>query len=625
MVNFEKIKQHGNKIYPNGVDSWCYAELGKDIVAITQCPVAFFNAGASGSDIENWTESIPQNSATQGLTHFRFAFRKDENGNNVGCIYNPSNPTYCDADFFGKFPTTPYVPLRNTLQTFCSMMGIRAILWHQGETDSERHGGSDFVYYGTNFNILKNRVQTDFRDENNNPQTGLSWFVSKVSWWRSFPDDDDKPIPIWSDQINSNLINQQSILGNNNSIGANTDNIRMQSNPNNPTDSTRARKRNGFNVHFSNYGLRMLADKWLDAQPWTGNPISGKPLLPITITASTVNAGNYNLSAPTGYAEYIWVIDGKLFSNYIAKGRTLSDVKLFSNQTIMCYVSKYSDLNEQNFFACQPVAIGRETPSFYPDFLTFDSPENDFLFTPSPIDQKAYNFINATNAVKNNGTPPDGTKVNYQAGKAIILENGFNVQSGTTFKAEIITFEDSPQTWFSDNIGNGSGSSNVTNNVLSINGTGSLGGTSDDIHFYNSVYSGDVTITARIDAMSTSNGQRAGIMIRNTNDSDSGFYELIIDGNGNVGKLKRKNAGETADIWGFAQCPTSGSWIKIEKAGNTITCFFRPTDSFNWLEIVGWDEHSDNNFSANFQIGFVAYSGASATFSNISISGAVVN
>ena len=622
-VDFEKIGQNGNNIYPNGADSWCYAELGKDIITATQCPVAFFNAGASGSEIDNWVESIPQNLTTKGLTHFRFSFRTDSNGNRVPCIYDPSNPNFCPDDFFGRFPTIPYVPLRNTLQTFCSMMGVRAILWHQGETDSERrHGNTDFSYYETSFNIVKNRIQSDFKDANNNNQAGLSWFVSKVSFWRSYL---NTPNTGWNDKTNANLIYWQGQLGmqGNNHIGAVTDNIGMQSNPTNINDYTRAL--GNYNVHFSNYGLRLLADSWLASQPWTGNPIIGKPLLPITVTASYANLGtnDYNLSAPAGYAEYIWVISNGLFSNYIGKGRTLNDVRLYgSNQVVMCYVSKSTDPNEMNFFACQPFSIGSFSPSIYPDFLTFDSPYRDFLTTPSPIDQKAYNVINATNAVKNNGT-----KVNYQAGKSIILENGFNAEKGTTFKAEIITLnEPLPLTWSSVNIGNlGSGTSTTSIGTLSITGYGALGGTSDNIHYYTAYYTSDVNIIARIDGMSSTSGQQAGIMIRNSLSSNATFYEFVIDGNGSVSKIKRRNTGDNAILVGNAVCPASGSWIRIDKIGNTIKCYFKPNDTSNWIPVIGWDDHSDNNISGSYTVGIVAYNSASAIFSNISVNGVPVN
>lgn len=613
---FTKILQSGNRIFPNGVDSWCYAVLGKDIQATTQVPIAFFNAGASGSDVENWTESIPQNSVTNGITHFRFA------------------PPFAPNDVFGNNPTTPYTPFRNTLQMFNSIMGIRAVLWHQGETDAElkrpdAYPSQNFSYYQSALQTLIQQSRSDFKDENNNNQNNLSWFISKVSFWRSYSDDptNTNPNPNWSDQITSNLKPKQvAVAGqSNNFLGADTDGIGMKSSyaPNSVNDSTRAQ--GSFNVHFSNKGLKLLSDKWLASQPWQGNPIKGKPLFPITITQ--VSSGIYSLTAPLQpngqpYAKYFWVQNGSSLTNYIGDSRNLENVNLYAG-SITCYVSKSADPNEMNFFACQPVYMG--LPNLgnppCPTFLTYDSPNDDFLTTPSPIDQKANNVINATNAVKNNGTT-----VNYKAGKAIILENGFKADASTIFKAEIIGCDNVPlQTWFSDNVGSGSGSSSLSSGVLSINGNGSLGGTNDNIHYYHSTYSGDVNIIAKIEGISTTDGHRAGIMIRNSIADNSGFYEFIIDGNGNVGKLKRKNVGDGAGFYGYAQCPTSGSWIKIEKIGNTIKCYFKPDDTYNWLEVIGWDDHADNNFNSSFQIGFVAYSGASATFSNISVNGTPIN
>jgi len=618
------IPRQAITIFPNGTDSWCYAVLGKDMQATTQVPIAFFNAGASGSDVENWAESIPQNTNTKGLTHFRFA--RDNQG--IGCIYDPQNPDYCSSDMFGNYPTTPYTPFRNTLQMFNSIMGIRAVLWHQGETDAERkrpdtYPSQDFSYYQNALQTLIQQSRLDFKDENNNSQTSLSWFISKVSFWRSYPDNPMSTNPNWNDQITSNLIPKQvAVAGQgNNHLGADTDGIGMQSSPS-VNDSTRSQ--GSFNVHFSNKGLKLISDKWLASQPWQGNPIKGKPLLPITITQ--VSGGLYNLTAPLQangqpYAKYFWVKDGTSLTNYIGDSQTLENVNLYAG-SLTCYVSKSADSNEMNFFACQPVYMGLPNLGSppCPTFLTYDSPNDDFSTTPSPIDQKANNVINATNAIKNNGTT-----VNYKAGKAMILENGFKADASTVFKAEIIGCDNVPvQTWFSDNVGSGSGSS-LLSGVLSINGNGSLGGTNDNIHYYHSTYSGDVNIIAKIEGISTTDGHRAGIMIRNSIADNSGFYEFIIDGNGNVGKLKRKNTGDGAGFYGYAQCPTSGSWIKIEKTGNTIKCYFKPDDTYNWLEVIGWDDHTDNNFNSSFQIGFVAYSGATATFINITVNGTPVN
>lgn len=593
MDMFHKMQQNFIRIFPNGVNSWCYAVLGKDMQAVTQVPIMFFNAGAESTTIGNWIESIDG-----GSTYNRY----------TGGLYK-------------EVSGLPYLGLRNTLQMFASIMGVRSILWHQGESDADQNA-PNYDYYVQKMNQLIGQVEEDFKDENNNNIGNLTWYISQVSWYGA-----DKNAN-YAGKKNQNLIDKQvSLVDNvNKKTGAITDVIEMKSNPNNTNDFTRAPDgQYNQNVHCSDYGLYLLGQKWLNAQVWNGNPIKSKPLLPITITQ--VSGGLYNLTAPLQpngqyYAKYFWVKTGNSLTNYIGDSQTLENVNLYAG-SITCYVSKSADPNEMNFFACQPVYMGLPNLGSppCPTFLTYDSPNDDFLTTPSPIDQKANNVINATNAIKNNGTT-----VNYKAGKAIVLENGFKADASTIFKAEIIGCDNVPiQTWFSDNVGSGSGSSSLSSGVLSISGNGSLGGTNDNIHYYHSTYSGDVNIIAKIEGISTTDGHRAGIMIRNSIADNSGFYEFIIDGNGNVGKLKRKNAGDGAGFYGYAQCPTSGSWIKIEKTGNTIKCYFKPDDTYNWLEVIGWDDHTDNNFNSSFQIGFVAYSGASATFSNISVNGTPIN
>ncbi|MDZ7896977.1 MAG: hypothetical protein U5N85_02955 [Arcicella sp.] len=230
--------------------------------------------------------------------------------------------------------------------------------------------------------------------------------------------------------------------------------------------------------------------------------------------------------------------------------------------------------------------------------------------------QQASESITANNQIIN-------SKVTYKAGQNINLNEGFiaDSQTGTVFRA----FIQGCISWQSSNIGSGSGSSITSNNTLIINGNGSLGGTSDNVHFYHTPASSDVSIIARINSMNPNNGERAGIMIRTNTNDNSPFYEFIIDGNGNVGKLKRKNTGDNVDFVGFAACPTSGSWIRLDKTGNTIKCYIKTDDSASWAEVVGFDDHNDNNLGGSFEVGFVAYAGASAIFSNITINGNPIN
>ena len=109
----------GNAIGPTGHSNWCYTVLGNQI-ASQGIPVAFFNTAAQGSSIQNWEES------SRGLT--------------PTTVFDASL-TFCNYDVGTSGPYQgsvgePYATFKKTLKYFGSLFGIRAVLWHQGESDN---------------------------------------------------------------------------------------------------------------------------------------------------------------------------------------------------------------------------------------------------------------------------------------------------------------------------------------------------------------------------------------------------------------------------------------------------------------------------------------------------------
>ena len=237
----------------------------------------------------------------------------------------------------------------------------------------------------------------------------------------------------------------------------------------------------------------------------------------------------------------------------------------------------------------------------------------------------AVQSITATNQIIN-------ANVTYKAGNNINLNPGFNVNAdpSTVFRAYIEGC--SSDFWQASLVGNGSGTSSLSNGVLTMKGNGSVpvGASNDNFIFHHIQKTGDVSVIARINNITAVDGMRAGIMMRTNMKSDSKFYEFILDGNANVGKLKRRNAGGNTEFVGFAPSPTNETWLKMEKVGNTIKCYVRTDSNPNWNELVGFDDHSDNDLGSPFQIGFVAYNSNNSqscdvTFDNISINGVPLN
>jgi catechol 2,3-dioxygenase-like lactoylglutathione lyase family enzyme len=129
-------------IYPVGVTSWCWAELGDKIAKRLNVPVFFLNAAWSGTDSESWVASMDSLG-----TH-------DQNRK---CV--------------------PYGFLHRSIQFYRNVLGLRAVLWHQGEADSFRNdlnaSGVPIDYFGN--------MQKVIAASKEQAGSKLAWVVSQAS------------------------------------------------------------------------------------------------------------------------------------------------------------------------------------------------------------------------------------------------------------------------------------------------------------------------------------------------------------------------------------------------------------------------------------------------------------
>jgi hypothetical protein len=185
-----------------------------------------------------------------------------------------------------------------------------------------------------------------------------------------------------------------------------------------------------------------------------------------------------------------------------------------------------------------------------------------------------------------------------------------------------------PSGWTSGDIGSAAGCTQNSSGVLTLQGSGSVGGTDDIFHWIYKSMSGDFTMIAKINNLPAVNGQRSGIMIRSNTDSNAQFYTLIQDGNANVGQLKRDSNGGTGGLYSYAPSAVNQTWIKIVKTGTSIKAY-HSTDS-NPEVNNQWDENfnltgtspTTLDFGTNYLIGLVTYGTVNqTTFTNITING----
>ncbi len=122
----------GKRVFPMAESSWGWGELGDYIVSRYNVPVAFYVTGWDGSTIDNW--------------------QKTANG------LPTCNAYYCTENWVNL---QPYTNLKNVLQYYGSVAGVRAILWHQGEAEGDV-AQDDIPQYANRFRDLVQRARQDF-------------------------------------------------------------------------------------------------------------------------------------------------------------------------------------------------------------------------------------------------------------------------------------------------------------------------------------------------------------------------------------------------------------------------------------------------------------------------------
>ncbi|HEX9958501.1 MAG TPA: sialate O-acetylesterase, partial [Fibrella sp.] len=209
-----------------GQSAWCWGRLGDLLAQQYNVPVLFINTAWAGTTIRNWIESFD-----------------DKVTKNIFAIGTP----------FENMPRgMPYGNLRIALRYYCSLQGLRAILWHQGETDNIPLNLEREEYR----RLLQSLIDKTRTDTNRYP----AWLLARASRaskldgtcfqnCKGNQDCIDKCPFVFenSDKITGGQTDIINSFNNNVYAGPFTDNIQ----PNRPDG-----------VHFSGEGLIQLAQAW---------------------------------------------------------------------------------------------------------------------------------------------------------------------------------------------------------------------------------------------------------------------------------------------------------------------------------------------------------------------------
>ena len=237
-----------NGIAPRGYSSWCWGRLGDLLAQRLNVPILFFNSAFTGTSVRNWAESA------------------------LGV------PTLSDyvPDYYET--RQPYISLKVALSNYASLVGMRAILWHQGETDN--YANTPGVLYAARLQTVIQQSRIDFGKP-------IPWVVARTSR---------------DDYLGSNaaiIDAQNKVIAGGNGVyaGPNTESIQVP------------RSRPPYNdfVHFDNDGLRQVADAWnsslTDAFFSSTTPTLSSPAPAISVSCPGGNAVQFTV---TNYDNVAW-------------------------------------------------------------------------------------------------------------------------------------------------------------------------------------------------------------------------------------------------------------------------------------------------------------------------------
>ncbi len=193
-------------IGPRGLTGWCWSRLGDRLAARLNVPVAFMNSAWSGTAVRNWRESITADStATSYNEYFR--------------------------------PGMPYGNLKRIVQDYMPITGLRAVLWHQGESEFYDTDQSAANYF--------NDLQTVIQQSRQDAGYGMAWVVARASMDNNL-------------YANYGLTHYAPVVSAQNRVVQQVPNVFYGPD----TDIIQMPRTDG--VHFSGNGLIQLGDAWND-------------------------------------------------------------------------------------------------------------------------------------------------------------------------------------------------------------------------------------------------------------------------------------------------------------------------------------------------------------------------
>ena len=288
---FSKL-DNNTKIAPRGFSAWYWGRLGDLLTSRLNVPVMFFNVALEGTQSSAWAITA-----------------------NDGDAFNPYNGSRYENKL-------PYKNMSDVLKYFVPQLGIRAILWCQGEADNyiltTKQNISSVTY--------KSNLQAVINQTRNETDKNISWVIAQTS--ASAPCPGGCVVGPFAPSDNNILEGQRAATRDipNVFAGPATDGIQ------NPG------RQDG--VHF-NSGLAQVAQEWSNSLN-DNFFLNSKPYLPIEVKELSFACleNQVEVTLPSGFNNYEWSDNSLVFNS----GRFSTQQKVILNTSDgKRYYARYRD------------------------------------------------------------------------------------------------------------------------------------------------------------------------------------------------------------------------------------------------------------------------------------------
>lgn len=304
IIEFSQL-QKTSAIGPTGIGPYYWGKVGDALATKLNVPIMFFNTGWAGASVRVWRESA-ENPNAGVLSDFQSDV--------------PTDPLrYYDVG-------TPYSNLNSVLRYYGINLGVRAVLWMEGETENLLNlsaGRNNKPLPVTEANYLDNLQRLIKKSRQDLGNNKLAWVVARTSY------SGDLDCKVISTPLPPPPAPSPIIVSAQNKAIADKTLAPVYAGPFTDNIQTSVLRERDQCVHFTGKGLDEVATAWVKALTEDNKNFfeTVEPILADTIPSVSlecISSNQLKLSLPDGYAGYEWVNTMNTMNNNGIVGKTKS-------------------------------------------------------------------------------------------------------------------------------------------------------------------------------------------------------------------------------------------------------------------------------------------------------------